>query len=198
MTIALTSKIIITTSVPPIESEIVDKLYGLLSDQDTQVVVNAILALETILIDEGGVVINRAIAQHMIRRYKDWTPGQLQVVLGVLCRYKPETDDEIYEIMVTFCCFCLPCICFKRVYPKRTFKSGVDACAFFFYRMMWMMGFNTRRWRFRWRPCGYLSGCLRIWQKLTRMFRRPLKRLYSSIWNLLTPTLSLLRCTIWY
>lgn len=85
-----------------------DKLYGLLSDKDTQVVVNAILALEVILADEGGVVINRAIAQHLIRRYKDWTPGQLQVVLGVLCRYKPETDDEIYEIMVTFCCFCSP------------------------------------------------------------------------------------------
>lgn len=82
-----------------LESEIVDKLYGLLSDKDTQVVVNAILALEVILADEGGVVINRAIAQHLIRRYKDWTPGQLQVVLGVLCRYKPETDDEIYEIM---------------------------------------------------------------------------------------------------
>ncbi|KAF9551127.1 AP-4 complex subunit beta-1 [Mortierella hygrophila] len=80
-------------------NEIVDKLYGLLSDKDTQVVVNAILALETILVDEGGVVVNRAIAQHLIRRYKDWTPGQLQVVLGVLCRYKPETDDEIYEIM---------------------------------------------------------------------------------------------------
>ncbi|KAG0275418.1 AP-4 complex subunit beta-1 [Linnemannia exigua] len=80
-------------------NEIVDKLYGLLSDKDTQVVVNAILVLEAILIDEGGIVINRAIASHLLRRYKDWTPGQLQVVLGVLCRYKPETDDEIYEIM---------------------------------------------------------------------------------------------------
>ncbi|KAF9299040.1 AP-4 complex subunit beta-1 [Linnemannia elongata] len=80
-------------------NEIVDKLYGLLSDKDTLVIVNAILALETILVDEGGVVVNRAIAQHLIRRYKDWTPGQLQVVLGVLCRYKPETDDEVYEIM---------------------------------------------------------------------------------------------------
>ncbi|KAF9123729.1 AP-4 complex subunit beta-1 [Mortierella sp. 14UC] len=80
-------------------NEIVDKLYGLLSDKDTQVVINAILALETILVDEGGIVINCAIAGHLLRRYKDWNPGQLQVVLGVLCRYKPETDDEIYEIM---------------------------------------------------------------------------------------------------
>ncbi|KAG0201294.1 AP-4 complex subunit beta-1 [Mortierella sp. NVP41] len=82
-----------------LESEIVDKLYGLLGDKDTQVVVNAILALEAILVDEGGIVINRAIATHLLRRYKDWSPGQLQVILGVLCRYKPETDDEIYGIM---------------------------------------------------------------------------------------------------
>lgn len=80
-----------------------DKLYGLLSDKDTQVVVNAILALEAILVDEGGIVINHAIAHHLIHRFKDWTPAQLQVVLGVLCRYKPETDDEIYEIMVISC-----------------------------------------------------------------------------------------------
>lgn len=99
-----------------------DKLYGLLSDTDTQVVVNAILALETILVDEGGVVVNRAIAQHLIRRYKDWTPGQLQVILGVLCRYKPETDDEIYEIMVTFSCFCLSVIWFEKAYPERTLR----------------------------------------------------------------------------
>ncbi|KAF9913353.1 AP-4 complex subunit beta-1 [Linnemannia zychae] len=81
------------------QSEIVDKLYGLLSDKDAQVVVNAILALEAILVDEGGIVISRSIASHLLRRYKDWTSGQLQIVLGILCRYKPETDDEIYEIM---------------------------------------------------------------------------------------------------
>ncbi|KAF9925654.1 AP-4 complex subunit beta-1 [Linnemannia zychae] len=82
-----------------LESEIVDRLYGLLSDKDTQVVISAIQSLEAILVDEGGVVINQAIANHLLRRYKDWTPGQLQVILGILCRYKPENDDEIYEIM---------------------------------------------------------------------------------------------------
>ncbi|KAF9383913.1 AP-4 complex subunit beta-1 [Podila verticillata] len=82
-----------------LESEIVDKLYSLLRDRDAQVVVNSILALETILADEGGVVINHNIAGHLISRFKDWTPSQLQVILGVLCRYKPQLDDEIYEIM---------------------------------------------------------------------------------------------------
>ncbi|KAG0358936.1 AP-4 complex subunit beta-1 [Gamsiella multidivaricata] len=82
-----------------LESEIVDKLYEMLRDRDTQVAVNAILALETILADEGGIVINQNIMAHLIRRYKDWNPSQLQVILGVLCRYKPQTNDEIYEIM---------------------------------------------------------------------------------------------------
>ncbi|KAF9115470.1 AP-4 complex subunit beta-1 [Mortierella sp. AM989] len=82
-----------------LESEIVDKLYGMLRDRETQVVVNAILALETILVDEGGIVINQTIAAHLLKRYKDWSPSQLQTILGVLCRYKPQTSDEIYEIM---------------------------------------------------------------------------------------------------
>ncbi|KAG0325607.1 AP-4 complex subunit beta-1 [Podila horticola] len=82
-----------------LESEIVDKLYSLLRDRDTQVVVNSILALETILADEGGIVINHTVAGYLISRFKEWTPSQLQVILGVLCRYKPQSDDEIYEIM---------------------------------------------------------------------------------------------------
>ncbi|KAF9436975.1 AP-4 complex subunit beta-1 [Entomortierella beljakovae] len=82
-----------------LESEIVDKLYGMLRDRETQVVINVIIALEAILVDEGGIVINQSIAAHLLKRYKDWTPNQLQIILNVLCRYKPQTSDEIYEIM---------------------------------------------------------------------------------------------------
>ncbi|KAG0036543.1 AP-4 complex subunit beta-1 [Podila clonocystis] len=82
-----------------LESEIVDKLYSLLRDRDTQVVMNSILALEVILADEGGVVVNHNIAAYLISRFKDWTTSQLQVILGILCRYKPQSDNEIYEIM---------------------------------------------------------------------------------------------------
>lgn len=84
-----------------LESEIVDKLYSMIRDRDTHVVVNAILALEAILVDEGGIVINQNIATHLIQRYKEWNPSQLQVILGILCRYKPQISDDVYEIMVT-------------------------------------------------------------------------------------------------
>ncbi|KAF9350951.1 AP-4 complex subunit beta-1, partial [Mortierella sp. NVP85] len=80
-------------------SEIVDKLYAMIRDRDTHVVVNAILALEAILVDEGGIVINQNIATHLIQRYKEWNPSQLQVILGILCRYKPQISDDVYEIM---------------------------------------------------------------------------------------------------
>ncbi|KAK3818628.1 MAG: armadillo-type protein [Benniella sp.] len=82
-----------------LESEIVDKLYAMIRDRDTHVVVNAILALEAILVDEGGIVINQNIATHLIQRYKEWNPSQLQVILGILCRYKPQISDDVYEIM---------------------------------------------------------------------------------------------------
>ncbi|GJJ70014.1 hypothetical protein EMPS_02363 [Entomortierella parvispora] len=82
-----------------LESEIIDRLYGLLRDRDPQVVISSILALETILVDEGGIVINNNISAHLLKRYKEWSAPQLQVVLSVLCRFQPHTDDEIYDIM---------------------------------------------------------------------------------------------------
>lgn len=85
------------------ESEIVDRLYGLLRDRDPQVVVSAILALETILVDEGGIVINNNISAYLLKRYKEWNAPQLQVILSVLCRFQPHTDEEIYDIMVRPC-----------------------------------------------------------------------------------------------
>ncbi|KAG0244889.1 AP-4 complex subunit beta-1 [Actinomortierella wolfii] len=66
---------------------------------DGQVAVNAIQALEVILKDEGGLVLNQTMVRYLLGRFKDWTAGQLLVVLGILCRYRPETDDEIYDIM---------------------------------------------------------------------------------------------------
>ncbi|KAF9976932.1 AP-4 complex subunit beta-1 [Actinomortierella ambigua] len=86
---------------PPfvLESEIVDRLYQLIRDRDGQVAVNAILALETILKEEGGMVLNQAMARYLLGRFSDWTSGQLLVILGILCRYRPETDEEIYDIM---------------------------------------------------------------------------------------------------
>ncbi|KAF9582089.1 AP-4 complex subunit beta-1 [Lunasporangiospora selenospora] len=65
-----------------LESEIVDRLYGLLRDRDAQVVISSIMALEAILVDEGGLVVNQAIAAYLLKRFKDWNSGQLQIILA--------------------------------------------------------------------------------------------------------------------
>lgn len=52
---------------------LVNELYSLLRDQDPIVVVNCLRALEEILRKEGGVVINKPIAHHLLNR---WVPGR--------------------------------------------------------------------------------------------------------------------------
>lgn len=46
-----------------------NELYSLLRDQDPIVVVNCLRALEEILKKEGGVVINKPIAHHLLNRF---------------------------------------------------------------------------------------------------------------------------------
>lgn len=52
-----------------IDGALVNELYSLLRDQDPIVVVNCLRALEEILACEGGVVINKPIAHHLLNRY---------------------------------------------------------------------------------------------------------------------------------
>lgn len=47
----------------------VNELYGLLRDPDPVVMVNCLRALEEILKHEGGVVINKPIAHHLLNRF---------------------------------------------------------------------------------------------------------------------------------
>lgn len=50
------------------DGALVNELYSLLRDQDPIVVVNCLRALEEILAHEGGVVINKPIAHHLLNR----------------------------------------------------------------------------------------------------------------------------------
>lgn len=51
------------------DGALVNELYSLLRDQDPIVVVNCLRALEEILKKEGGVVINKPIAHHLLNRF---------------------------------------------------------------------------------------------------------------------------------
>ena len=51
------------------DGALVNELYSLLRDPDPIVVVNCLRALEEILKKEGGVVINKPIAHHLLNRF---------------------------------------------------------------------------------------------------------------------------------
>lgn len=61
-----------------------NELYSLLRDQDPIVVVNCLRALEEILKKEGGVVINKPIAHHLLNRFVFFAARRFVLVLGVL------------------------------------------------------------------------------------------------------------------
>ncbi|XP_017293857.1 AP-4 complex subunit beta-1 [Kryptolebias marmoratus] len=82
-----------------IDAAVVNELYNLLRDPDPVVMVNCLRALEEILREEGGVVINKPITHHLLNRLKEcdvW--GQCEV-LRVLQRYRPQSDDELFDIL---------------------------------------------------------------------------------------------------
>ncbi|KAK3883794.1 hypothetical protein Pcinc_011919 [Petrolisthes cinctipes] len=80
---------------------LVDALYEAVRDPDPIVVTNALLALDALLEDEGGVVINRNIAHHLLARIMNFSEHSAVFVLTVLARYFPKSEDELYLLLNT-------------------------------------------------------------------------------------------------
>ncbi|KAM6399000.1 AP-4 complex subunit beta-1 [Rhynochetos jubatus] len=82
-----------------VDGALVNELYSLLRDQDPIVVVNCLRALEEILKKEGGVVINKPIAHHLLNRMADLDQWGQSEVLTFLLRYKPRAEEELFDIL---------------------------------------------------------------------------------------------------
>ncbi|XP_038605016.1 AP-4 complex subunit beta-1 isoform X2 [Tachyglossus aculeatus] len=82
-----------------VDGAVVNELYSLLRDQDPIVVVNCLRALEEILRQEGGVVINKPIAHHLLNRMSDLDQWGQAEVLGFLLRYRPRSEEELFDIL---------------------------------------------------------------------------------------------------
>ncbi|XP_077191061.1 AP-4 complex subunit beta-1 isoform X2 [Paroedura picta] len=82
-----------------VDGALVNELYSLLRDQDPIVVVNCLRALEEILASEGGVVINKPIAHHLLNRMPDLDQWGQSEVLTFLLRYKPRCEEELFDIL---------------------------------------------------------------------------------------------------
>lgn len=79
--------------------DFVDILYNMLRDVDGLVVTNCIVALDEIMLEEGGIAINTAIVHHMLGRLNDFNEWGLGAVLRLVARYEPESDEETFGIM---------------------------------------------------------------------------------------------------
>lgn len=82
-----------------IDPTVVNELYSLLRDPDPVVMVNCLRALEEILKEEGGVAINKAITHHLLNRLKECDVWGQCDVLRVLQRYRPQSEDELFDIL---------------------------------------------------------------------------------------------------
>lgn len=80
-------------------SDLVDVLYNMLRDKDASVVANVIQSLNEILVDEGGMVVNTQIVMHLLNRLAEFNEWHQCVVLDAVARYKPASEDEMFDIM---------------------------------------------------------------------------------------------------
>ncbi|XP_061191998.1 AP-4 complex subunit beta-1-like [Saccostrea echinata] len=81
------------------DGRLINQLYTMLRDSDPIVIVNSAMALEEILSKEGGIVINRNIANHLLNNLQGLTPWGQCYVLSILQKYKPKTQDELFNML---------------------------------------------------------------------------------------------------
>ena len=81
------------------KSDFVDILYSFIRDNDGMVVNNALYVLNEILKSEGGIIINKKIIYFLLNHMKKLNEWAQCVVLEFVAKYKPENDQEVFEIM---------------------------------------------------------------------------------------------------
>eukprot|EP01117_Protostelium_nocturnum_P006460 TRINITY_DN2327_c0_g1_i23.p1 TRINITY_DN2327_c0_g1~~TRINITY_DN2327_c0_g1_i23.p1 ORF type:complete len:470 (+),score=67.06 TRINITY_DN2327_c0_g1_i23:909-2318(+) len=82
------------------QSPLVLKLYEMLRDGDHLVVTNCLTALDEVMKEKGGIIINRPIFVHLLQRLHEWEDSScLSIIIDYLSFYKLSTSKEIFELM---------------------------------------------------------------------------------------------------
>lgn len=81
------------------ESGLTDKLYHIIRDPDPIVAVNAVMTLEEILKEEGGLVVNKNIAHYLLNKLESLTPWGQIYTMNILVKYTPKSEDEMFDIL---------------------------------------------------------------------------------------------------
>lgn len=81
------------------EHGLIDQLYRCIRDSDPVVMANAVVVLEEILKNEGGIVINKNIAHFLLGKVENMTPWGVSYCFQILKKYKPKTEDEMFDLL---------------------------------------------------------------------------------------------------
>lgn len=81
------------------DSDLVDVLYNMLKDSDTDVITNTINVLNEVLASEGKMAFNSQIILYLINRLPQFNEWGMCVVIDLLSRYEPQNDAEMFDIM---------------------------------------------------------------------------------------------------
>jgi len=71
------------------DDTLINTLSILIKDSDSLVSTNALLALDEILISEGGIPLNSKLCLYLIRRLKEYNEWSQTIILDMLYRYSP-------------------------------------------------------------------------------------------------------------
>ncbi|KAJ3429320.1 ap-4 complex subunit beta-1 [Anaeramoeba flamelloides] len=75
------------------------KLYKMVLDQDPQVLVNAVLAINTLFQKFGGIVLNSEIVSHFLKRLSSLSKWGMGIILGLIAKYAPQNEEESLSIL---------------------------------------------------------------------------------------------------
>ncbi|KJP89268.1 hypothetical protein AK88_01146 [Plasmodium fragile] len=82
-----------------IKNDVIKILKNKLLDKDSQCIINAVHALNEILVDEGGLKVNKEIIFNMLNKLSTFNEWGKCVILNIVSTYIPENEDEMYDIM---------------------------------------------------------------------------------------------------
>ena len=83
------------------DDNLINTLSHLIKDSDCLLSTNALLALDEILVSEGGIPLTTKLYFYLIRRLKEYSEWQQTCILEILYRYDLDTenDKERYDIL---------------------------------------------------------------------------------------------------
>jgi vesicle coat complex subunit len=79
--------------------EYVTLLRQRLHDPDAGVVTNVIMVLNEMNLSQGGMELSQDTVTYLLNRIGDFSEWGLNVVLELIARYRPSSEDEMYAVM---------------------------------------------------------------------------------------------------